>query len=70
MLSEFPLWRELEAIRSREDLQDVIWVDDVDTFGKARPYLGQPWEEVTIDALKELFPRSKSMIVDDGLIIT
>ena len=67
--SEFPLWKELEAIRERENLQDVIWVDDVHTFGEARPDLGQPWEDVTVDAVKELFPDRTLVVVDDGLVV-
>ncbi len=44
-------------------------VDDVHTFGEARPDLGQPWEDVTVDAVKELFPDRTLVVVDDGLVV-
>ena len=67
--SEFPLWKELAAIKSRAKQQDVIWVDDVHTCGKARPDLGEPWEDITSDSLTSFFPGLDSMIVDNGFVI-
>lgn len=54
MPSPFPLWDELIALRTRT-LPDIIVVDDVHTFGKARPdlrYRGIPdWEGVTFASI-------------------
>lgn len=50
----FPLWDELIALRARA-AADIIVVDDVHTFGKARPdlrYRGAPdWEGVTFASI-------------------
>lgn len=53
--SAFPLWAELRAIASRK-VRDIICVDDVHTFGVARPELrfsegDSEWEAVSPDAL-------------------
>ena len=57
--SEFPLWVELEAIRARPT-KDIVLVDDVHTFGKARPELRfraaiPEWEKVTKESLLAFF---------------
>jgi len=57
--SEFPLWAELETIRAR-DTKDIVLVDDVHTFGKARPELRfradvPEWEKVTKESLLAFF---------------
>jgi hypothetical protein len=73
--SEFPLWHELEAIR-RRTARDVINVDDVHTFGRARPDLRYKkdaieWEGVTIATLTEFFGNrlTDSLVAGDGFVI-
>jgi len=67
--SDFPLWRELEAIKARDNRSDVIWIDDVHTFGKQRPDLGQPWEGVTVEAIEQFMPDCEAQVVGDGLVL-
>jgi hypothetical protein len=57
--SEFPLWDELALIRDRS-VRDIVSVDDVHTFGKARDDLrysddAVEWEGVTQDSILEFF---------------
>jgi len=57
--SEFPLWKELQLIKDR-DQNDIVAVDDVHTFGRVRDDLkftpdAVEWEGVTTESLTEFF---------------
>jgi len=57
--SEFPLWKELQLIKDRDQC-DIVAVDDVHTFGRVRDDLkftpdAVEWEGVTTKTLTEFF---------------
>ena len=71
--TEFPLWQELEMIKSRNK-PDIVIVDDVHTFGKVRDELrykegAKEWESVTPKNLKAIFPDAKTQVIDDSFVI-
>lgn len=46
----FPLWDELEAIRKRRGVTDIVVVDDVHAFGRKDPHAG--WETTGPETIK------------------
>jgi len=69
--NSFPLWGELEAVRDRGIAGDMVWIDDTHTFGKARPDLQQPWEDVTDKSILKFMGRSvrKSEMIGKGFVL-
>lgn len=73
--SEFPLWDELRLLRNRR-VRDIVSVDDVHNFGKARDDLrytsdAVEWEGVTTENILEFFGDQvyDSRTVKDGFLI-
>jgi len=73
--SEFPLWKELEVIKNR-DVNDIIAVDDVHTFGVKRNRLKidkniREWEDVTTKTILNFLGNVviDNEILNDSLII-
>lgn len=71
--SEFPLFKELELIKTRNK-KDIVIIDDVHTFGRERPelrYKNQPdWELVNTESiLNSIGTYTKYDVIDDAFII-
>jgi hypothetical protein len=64
--SEFPLWKELDAIRARSQ-PDIVVVDDVHAFGRPGP---EGWADVSRESIDKWLDNrhSKSLIYDDQYI--
>ena len=69
--SRFPLWDELKLLRARS-YADIIVVDDVHTFGKARDdlrYASEPeWETVTGTSISA-FLGAPGETIGDGYVV-
>lgn len=67
---DHPLFAELAAIAARP-FADLVWVDDVHTFGQDRDDLGQSWRAITKETIKERlgFRAGVSCQVGDGFAI-
>lgn len=67
---DHPLFAELAAIAARP-FADLVWVDDVHTFGQDRGDLGQSWREITKESISDRLGRRvvSTCQVGDGYAI-
>lgn len=68
-LEPFPLWHELELLRSRAQ-PDIVVVDDVHTFGRRDDWTDLEWSKVSVSSLEAAFsPRwESSRVIGDQFV--